>query len=292
MRGAPPVLGLLLIALPLGAHSARAQRRPKTLTSEETQAFRFVDLLAAHAERQLGALARVSAMAGAPPAEPGVYVTLTKRQILVWDEPLIGLGKDGRIGRGDLASCPPLCVPKLREAIARALIDEAGRRQRADNPGPPHVLLLADRDVPLSTFLAAAYSAAAATADAPPPLRLAVRTAGAPMGEVPILLAPTHPIRLAENADPMLLAVTLDGGRYRVRARKDWLPLEEIGTSVGAVVRLAGELKARDPNKTVVFVGAEGDPPLGKLLDLIGPLRILYPDVVLGGLPKIVGIAD
>src|SRR5207244_9267334 len=90
----------------------------------------------------------------------------------------------------------------------------------------PRVILLADTRLPYATFLAVAYSIANATTVAPPELRLAVRAGegGKKIGTVPILLAPAHPLKLSENANPILLHIAVEPHRFVVSARKTWLP--------------------------------------------------------------------
>src|SRR5262249_42275326 len=153
----------------------------------------------------------------------------------------------------------------------------------------PRVILLADARLPYSTFLAVAYSIANATAVTPPELRLAVRGADGKIGTVPLLLAPPHGIKLSENANPVLLHIAIEARRFVVSARKSWLPWPEQSTQVGAVVRLIGELKARDTNKTAVFVTAQPTLSLARVLELVGPVRALYPNVILGDMPQVTG---
>jgi hypothetical protein len=83
----------------------------------------------------------------------------------------------------------------------------------------------------------------------------------------------------------------LESGRFVLRARKGWLPWPEATGTIQATTKILGELKARDPNKTVAFVSLPGDLPLDKVLEVVAPVRALYPDVVLGA-PRIVGPAE
>jgi hypothetical protein len=284
-----------LIAILAGAGSASAQRRSRTL-SGKPQAARvaFSDLIDAQAARELGGLERLPQVRGANPVQPAVYVTISRAAVQVWDQETLRLAPGAQVPRGALASCPPVCIPDLRDQVARAVHAEAMRLARGDHKERPRVLLIADQAVPMATFLAVAYSLAHATAESTPDLQVAVRSAEAPdhAAQIAFLLSPPRPIKIAENANPLVLHVNVEPGRYVVAARKSWLPWPEAGTSIAAVMRLAGELKARDTNKTIAFVTAPPGMPIGRVIELMGALRTLYPNLVLGGLPKVMGPAE
>jgi len=281
----------LALVLPVGGAAAQpwVQRQPKTLVPRAHERIGFAELVELHA-RKLGAWDRLALVAGAEPIEPSVYLTLLPDRVLVWDDEVLPLAR-GVPAPAELASCPPLCLPHLRDALSRALFAEAARVRAAGARTPPRILLLADSRLPYRTFLAAAYSAAHASVGGPPDLRLAVRTGsgGSKLGQIGFFLAPTHSVRVAENADPLLLQIAIEDSRYVVRARRSWLPAAESARTPSAVATLIGELKARDTTKTVVFVSAAGAAPLGRVLELVAPVRALFPGITLGGLPRIVG---
>ena len=275
------------------AQVAYAQRQPRTIKGSSGQVkLGFADLIEAHAARYLGGTEPLPAMRGADAVVPSVYVTLSSGRIMVWDEEIAALNTAGAPMKADLASCPPACIPKLRDAVASAVTAEMARLRNAGDKSPPRVILLADPRLPYTTFLAVAYSIAHATAVSPPELRLAVREGGKQIGTIPLLLAPTHGLKLSENANPILLHIAIEPHRFVVSARKSWLPWPEQSPTVGAIVRLIGELKARDTNKTAVFVTASPGVTLARVLELVGPVRALYPNVILGDMPAITGPAE
>src|SRR5262249_15582314 len=144
------------------------------------------------------------------------------------------------------------------------------------------------------TFLAVAYSIAHATAVSPPELRVAVRSSepSKKIGTIPLLLAPPHGVKLSENANPILLHIAIEPHRFVISGRKSWLPWPEQSAQISAVVRLVGELKARDTNKTGVFVTASPGITLARVLELVSSVRALYPNVILGDMPRITGPAE
>ena len=272
------------------ASVAHAQRQPKTIAVGAHAKLSFGDLIEAHAARYLGGLEPLPTLRGTEAVEPSVYVTLSSGRIMVWDEEIATLNTSGAPMKADLASCPPACIPKLRDAVASAVTAETTRLRNAGQKSNPRVILMADARLPYATFLAVAYSIANATAVTPPELRLAVRAAdGKKIGTVPLLLAPPHGIKLSENANPILLHIAVEAHRFVVSGRKSWLPWPEQSAQVGAVVRLIGELKARDTNKTAVFVTAQPTLSLARVLELVGPVRALYPNVILGDMPQVTG---
>ena len=277
------------------AQVAYAQRQPRTIKHDTAHAkLSFEELIEAHAARYLGGTEQLASMRGADAVEPSVYVTLSSGRIMVWDEEIASLNTAGAPMKADLASCPPACIPKLRDAVASAVTSELARLRQNGDKSAPRVVLLADTRLPYTTFLAVAYSIANATAVSPPDLRLAVRAGegGKKIGTVPLLVAPPHGIKLSENANPILLHIAVEPHRFVASARKTWLPWPEQSPNVGAIVRLIGELKARDTNKTAVFVTASPGVTLARVLELVGPVRALYPNVVLGDMPHITGPAE
>jgi hypothetical protein len=274
---------------------AYAQRQPRTIKHDTARAkLVFSDLIEGHAAKYLGGLEPLAAMRGADAIGPSVYVTLSSGRLMVWDEEIGTLNTAGAPMKADLANCPPACIPKLRDAVANAVASEVARLRNLGDKSAPRVILLADTRLPYTTFLAVAYSIANSTAVSPPDVRLAVRAGegGKKIGTVPLLLAPPHGLKLSENANPILLHIAVEPHRFVASARKTWLPWPEQSPNVAAIVRLIGELKARDTNKTAVFVTASPGVTLGRVLELVGPVRALYPNVVLGDMPQITGPAE
>src|SRR5262249_50859286 len=139
----------------------------------------FAELLEAHATRYLGGTATLPAVAGAEAPTPSVYVTLSSGRIMVWDHEIAALSGAGVPAKTDLATWPPVCLPRLRDAVASALASETERLRHDGDKSAARVILLADPRLPYVTFLAVAYSIAHASTGAPPELRLAARTGGA-----------------------------------------------------------------------------------------------------------------
>src|SRR5262249_402185 len=162
----------LALVLPVGGAAAQpwVQRQPKTLVPRAHERIGFAELVELHA-RKLGAWDRLALVAGAEPIEPSVYLTLLPDRLLVWGDEVLPLARGGA-APAELASCPPLCLPHLRDALSRALFAEAARVRAAGARTPTRILLLADSRLPYRTFLAAAYSAAHASVGGPPDLRL------------------------------------------------------------------------------------------------------------------------
>ena len=266
-----------------------AQREPRTLRPSGKAPLRFSDLIEAHLLRQLGGSDAIVAMPGAEPLEPAVYVTLRRDRILVWDQEIVAPTA------AELSSCPPapLCFPRLRAAAERALAAEAARLLAAGERRAPRVLVIADGGVPFQTFLATAYSLAVATEGGPPALRLVVRPAppspNARVGAVPFFLSPPHGLKIAQNANPLLLHISLEPARYLVRAHRSWLPVVAAERTIAAAVTVAGELKARDTTKTIVFIDAPAGMPLSRVLEFMAAVRVLFPNVTFGGLPRVTG---
>ncbi|MBI5477570.1 MAG: hypothetical protein HY906_01870 [Deltaproteobacteria bacterium] len=52
--------------------------------------------------------------------------------------------------------------------------------------------------------------------------------------------------------------------------------------SLKALERAAGELRARDPDRSVAFVTADRHTALGEVVAVMAALRVHYPNVVLG----------
>jgi hypothetical protein len=267
-------LALALVAAASGA--ARAQRQPKTLNPRSQGALSFADLVRAHVEQYLGGLEALPKAPSADPLEPAVYVTVGKHRTWLWDQVITT----------DVAG--------FQAQVTRALTDELQRLRAAGIKAAPRVLVVADGGTEYGRFLSTIQTIARASAPAPADLRLAVRSGpdGRTLGEIAFMVSPPHPIRISPNGNPILLRVWVDESRVVVEARKAWLPWPESGSTASAV-RLVGELKARDTNRTVMFVDARRVAlPLGRLMAAVGPLRLLYPTVVFGGVPRVIGPAE
>jgi hypothetical protein len=298
------VPALLVAGVALAAAGAQAQGLPgrgpirrnavRTLGARPAGALDlgYGQLLARHLDRVLGGRARLPA-AVAPAPAPGVYVTVTAAAALVYDRPVARLER-GRFPRSALAACTApagrsraavRCAAAVQAAAQPALAEEGARLAGLGRREPPSVLFLAERELPFQTFLDVAYAAALGTAGGPPPLRLAVAARGR-LGAVAFFLVPPHAIRLPRGTTPLVLMARVGGGRVLLETSgRLGVDQREVVASLAALERLAGEIKARDPDRSVAFVVAEPGTPLGEVVAVMERLRAYYPNLVLGATP-------
>jgi hypothetical protein len=306
-RGCGSGAALLAAAVVLGAASLAAAQAPgeggvtrsraRTLgqrESEETQ-LGFAQLVDRHVRYRAGGLERLPAAPGDGAPQPGVYVTVTAGAALVYDRVAAKLDRGafapaavagcvaaGAPGRGADVSRAVRCVPTLRAAATRALAEEAARLRAHGVAEPPRALIAADQALPFATFLQAAYAVALGTAGAPPPLHLLVRSGGR-VAAVPFFLVPPRVVRLDRGLTPLILVVRLAGGRLSVETSSHF----SVGrrtpvANLAALDRVVGELRARDPDRTVAFLTADRRTALGEVVAVMAALRGHYPNVVLG----------
>lgn len=266
-----------------------AQRKVQKLTPKTKQAgTTFSDLLAGQATQALGQFNRLPSFEG-DPVLPSVYVMVTPRGVWVWDTQEVAFSPPGQLQPADVVNCPPACLPKLRDAVAAAVLLEANRLTKAGRPPLPTVSFVVDPAVPVRSFLAVAYSVAYASAGAPPALRLVGRNAANQVVVAPFFLIPARPLKMAANANPLLVSLRVEGPSYTISARRHWLPSPETTTSPKEVMKILGELKARDPIKTILFLRVAPDAAFDRFMQVFAKVRELYPDITLGGLPRVVG---
>jgi hypothetical protein len=275
----------------LGARPAAAQEH-RVITGAEVPAvaqLSFDLIFGRHLRYKVGGLARLPSAPGDDPVGPSVYLTVTPSEILLFERAVARL-ENGRPSKGAVAACLPFgltpahgrpvrCLPAVRDRVVAALREEGARLRRGGATATPTALFVADQAVPFPTFLAAAYSAALGTAGAPPRLALAVQARGR-VATVPFFLVPPHVVRLAPAVAPLMLLVHVAGGRATVHAAGERTP--RTVSSLGALAQAAGDLRARDPDRTVAFVTADAQTTVGEVAAVLGCLRPLFPHLVLG----------
>ena len=286
----------------VGSAQAGDDRLPRAISRSRTRTLQQRDpaetqlgfglLVERHLRYKAGGLARLPTAPGAADPVPGVYVTVTPGEALLFDRTVAKLDR-GVFAPAALGGCvdagrpgsvprPVHCVPALRAAATRALAEEAARLRDHGVTDAPAALLFADQTVPVPTFLAAAYSVALGTGGAPPPLHLAVRSGGR-LATIPIFLLPPRVVHLDRGLTPLILVVRVAEDRISLETSSHYSSGRRTSVAnLAALERMAGELRARDPDRSVAFVTADGHTSVGELVSVMAALRVHYPNIVLG----------
>jgi hypothetical protein len=246
-------------------HSAAAQYRYQTVE--------FSDLLRAHVDGRLGIDRLTSMTTGTRITEPAVYVTATRKRILLYGETRVLLDA-GRAPDEEIAVCSSgaPCMPRVRDAIA----DERARLGRALH-SRPDILLLADHDLPYPTLLLLARSAA--EAGAPLSIRVVGRR-GPELVAHPVWVAPGRELLLSAPVSPAVIIAELDGGAAVVHSIGGYLPRPTVARSAADLIDILGRLELTTGRNTFFLAGGSNT-TAGDIIEVLAPAREVFPNVVL-----------
>jgi hypothetical protein len=223
-------------------------------------------------------------VANGGPVEPGVYVTVSPQQLLIFDTKVgdleAGVVPPGPSSRECKSGCKALLWSAFRAMGLRSL-DEAAAFQLEI---PSRVLFAAEASVPASTLIELAYAAGETRPAAPPAFSLLVNAGNAGLRARPFYVLPPGGLRIAPGDNILALRVRLGAGETfeLSAAHPRFTPAKIEGTGYKQLaVELAG-VKKRNLNKAVIIIDVGGsDVTVGDVVMAMVAAQKQFPTVVL-----------
>jgi hypothetical protein len=253
--------------------SSLGPRTPRALTG-------FVPVVIHHVNQVMGT-EHLPAGRGQP-VLPGVFVTLAPDRMQIYDRDAVPL-QAGRVVDAAVSSeCLSRCPAAFHEAFHAQWLELAVEAVTFNIGIPTRVLFAAHSDLPMKTFLQAAYAAAETRPIQPPALSLLINSQARGLQAIEFHLLPPQGLEVRRGAGAALgMTIAFGEGHYEVSANDpDYVAPRQLN-DVKALRSITRSLKKRYPGKlTVVLVPGE-TVSVRELVDLITVLREDFPRVVL-----------
>ena len=279
-RAAPVVAAVdaELPAPPTLAQLVRAQVAPETLQGFDTVLLTQINALFGSENLPL---------ANGSSVQPGIYITISPKQLLIFDEKIMDLQggsvPDSPASRECKSGCKASLWSPFRKIWLRAL--EEASTYTLEVPG--RVLFAAEASVPAKTLVELAYAAAETRPGAPPSFDLLVNGSNAGLRARPFHVLPPGGMRVSPGDNSLGLRVTLGAGEaFKIdAAHPRFAPtIEGVGFKELAT-QLVG-VKKRYPNKTIVIIEVGDDATVNDVVYAMVAAQKQFPNVVLtDGLP-------
>ena len=220
--------------------------------------------------------------ANGSPVEPGIYVTASNQQLLIFDEKVLDL-QDGSVAQGPASrECKSGCQTSLWSPFRKVWLRSLEEAQTYTLELPLRVLIAGEASLPAKTLVEIAYAAAETRPGTPPSFFLLVNGGNAGLRARPFYLLPPGGLRVAPGDNVLGLRVTLGAGEsYLINAAHPRFspPIEGAGWAELAK-QLAG-VKKRYPNKGALIIDVGEDATLGDVVMVMIAAQKHFPTVVL-----------
>lgn len=226
-------------------------------------------------------------LASGGPIEPGMYVSVSAQQALIFDTKIIdlqaGVVPPGPASRECKSGCKTSLWSPFRQMWLRAL-EEA---QTYTLEIPARVLFAAEASVPAKTVIELAYAAAETRPGGPPNFSLLVNGSNAGLRARTFYLLPPGGLRVAPGDNALGLRITLGAGESFTisAAHPRFSPIVEgVGWKDLAAKLIA--VKKSYPNKESVIIDVGDDATIGDVVNTMLAAQKQFPTVVLSnGVP-------
>jgi len=226
-------------------------------------------------------------VANGGPVEPGVYVTVSPQQLLVFDSKISdmqgGLVPPGPVSRECKSGCKAALWSAFRQVWLRAL-DEA---HSLGLEVPARVLFAAEASVPAKTLIELAYAAAETRPGDPPGFALLVNGSNSGLRSRGFYLLPPGGIRVSPGDNVLALRVSLGAGEsFVVSAAHPRFAPQVEGSGWKLLAAELAKVKKRYPNKVAVIIDVGDDATVGDVVMVMVAAQKHFPSTVLtAGLP-------
>lgn len=266
-------LGLGLPTPPTFAELAMAQVEPETLQG-------FDSLLLTQINVLFGSENLPIANGTAP--EPGMYLTLTPDQVLVFDQKILDL--QGSVVPPGPASreCKSGCKASLWSPLRRFWLRALEESQTYALSMPSRVLFGAEASVEARTLIEVAYAAAETRPAQPPSLHLLVNGNNAGLRARPFYLLPPGGLRVSPGENALALRVTLSAGEtWRLSAAHPRFSPSVEGMGWSELAKQLLVVKKQYPNKGAIVIDVGDDVTVGDVVNVMIASQKPFPVVVL-----------
>ena len=219
--------------------------------------------------------------------QPGIYVTASKQQLLIFDEKVLDL-QDGALPPGPASrECKSGCQASLWAAFRKVWLRSLEEAQLYSLEIPLRVLIAAQASLPAKTLVELAYAAAETRPGAPPFFSLLVNGGNAGLRARSFYLLPPGGLRVAPGDRALGLRVSLGAGESYVidAAHPRFSPTIE-GSGWPELAKQLTGIKKRYPNKGAIILDVGEDATVGDVVMAMVAAQEHFPTVVLThGLP-------
>lgn len=219
--------------------------------------------------------------------EPGVYVTISPQQALIFDEKILDL-QAGVVPPGPASrECKSGCKSSLWSPFRRMWLQALEEAQTFALEVPARVLFAAEASVPAKTVIELAYAAAETRPSGPPSFALLINGSNAGLRARPFFLLPPGGMRVAPGDSTLGLRVTLGAGESFTISAADprFAPnIEGVGWKELSAQLVA--VKKRYPNKGAMVIDVGDSATVGDVVMAMVAAQKQFGTVVLtNGVP-------
>ena len=238
--------GSLLPTPPSLADIIQAQAAPETLNGFDTVLLTQINAL-------FGSENLPQANGGT--VAPGLYVTVSPQQTLIFDEKIADLQSGVIPPSAASRECKSGCKAVLWAGFRRVWLAAVEEAERLALEVPVRVIFGAEASVPAKTLVELAYTAAETRPGNPPSFSLLVNGGNAGLRARPFFILPPGGIRVSPGENILGLRVTLGAGeRFEISAAHPRFSPNVSGTGWKDLANQLAAIKKRYPNKGVLII--------------------------------------
>lgn len=206
-------------------------------------------------------------VANGGPVEPGIYVTVSPQQLLIFDSKISDL-QDGVVPPGPASrECKSGCKASLWSAFRNVWLRSLDEAQTFVLEVPVRVLFAAEASVPAKTLVELAYAAGETRPGAPPSFSLLVNGSNAGLRARTFHVLPPGGLRVSPGDNALALRVTLGAGEsFTISAAHPRFAPDIEGTGWKALASELARVKKGYPNKDAIIIDVGDDATVGDVV--------------------------
>jgi hypothetical protein len=226
-------------------------------------------------------------LANGSPVEPGMYVTVSAQQALIFDTKIIDL-QAGAVPPGPSSrECKSGCKTSLWSPFRQMWLRALEEAQSYTLEIPARVLFAVEASVPAKTVLELAYAAAETRPSGPPNFSLLVNGSNAGLRARTFYLLPPGGLRVAPGDNALGLRITLGAGEsFTISAAHPRFSPNIQGVGWKDLSAQLVAVKKGYPNKESVIIDVGDDATIGDVVNTMLAAQNQFGTVVLtNGIP-------
>jgi hypothetical protein len=221
-------------------------------------------------------------VANGGPVQPGIYVTISPQQLLIFDSKVGDL--DGGVVPPGPSSreCKSGCKALLWSAFRRVWLQSLDEAQSLALEIPVRVLFAAEASVPATTIVEIAYAAAETRPLEPPSFGLLVNGSNAGLRTREFYLLPPGGLRVSPGDNVLGLRVSLGPGEsFKISAAHPRFARDIEGTGWKLLASELAKVKKTYPNKEALIIDVGTDATVGDMVMAMIASQKHFPTTVL-----------
>ncbi|MFO7566800.1 MAG: hypothetical protein R6X02_29425 [Enhygromyxa sp.] len=226
-------------------------------------------------------------LASGGPVEPGIYVTVSPQQLLVFDAKVSDM-KDGLVPPGPASrECKSGCKALLWSGFRQVWLRSLEEAQAYALEVPVRVLFAVEASVPAQTLVELAYAAGETRPGDPPSFSLLVNGSNAGLRARSFHLLPPGGLRVSPGDNVLGLRVALGPGEsFTISAAHPRFAGNIEGTGWKLLASELAKIKKRYPNKETLIIDVGEQASVGDVVMAMVAAQQHFPETVLtDGLP-------